>query len=260
VVDAARYLDCTAGPDESDPRSSVPPVGSFEASLAAPLPAGLRVAWAPQLGSMPAEEEVEAVVAAAADTLVAAAGLDRRDVTPRFPEIDDGGASILAALAFADRSPDPDTQAKLPEIFMDLMQTPGAQPVMEMLAAGAMSPTLDRLIEANHHRFALNEALAEVFHEVDVVLTPTMPFPAFPAEGPIPTMVRGREAGMGTLAAFTMPFNASGHPAVSVPAGLVGGLPVGLQIVCRRHEDHLALALAQCFERTQPWPLLAPGY
>ena len=57
-----------------------------------------------------------------------------------------------------------------------------------------------------------------------------------------------------------MPFlaNVSGNPAVSVPAGTIDGLPVGLQVMGRQHEDRMVLDLAAAWERIEPWPLVAP--
>jgi aspartyl-tRNA(Asn)/glutamyl-tRNA(Gln) amidotransferase subunit A len=50
------------------------------------------------------------------------------------------------------------------------------------------------------------------------------------------------------------------NPAVSVPAGLTAaGLPVGLQIMGRRHADDVVLRLARIFEQARPWPLRPPG-
>jgi aspartyl-tRNA(Asn)/glutamyl-tRNA(Gln) amidotransferase subunit A len=60
---------------------------------------------------------------------------------------------------------------------------------------------------------------------------------------------------------FTAPFNISGQPAVSIPAGCTTeGLPVGLQAVTRRHDEELVLAAGQVAESNRPWPKLAPGY
>jgi aspartyl-tRNA(Asn)/glutamyl-tRNA(Gln) amidotransferase subunit A len=54
--------------------------------------------------------------------------------------------------------------------------------------------------------------------------------------------------------AFTFPFNLTGQPAASVPAGWTAdGLPVGLQIVGRRWEDALVLRACAAFEALQPW-------
>ena len=52
----------------------------------------------------------------------------------------------------------------------------------------------------------------------------------------------------------TYPFNLTGQPAISVPAGFTAaGFPVGLQLVGRRHEDALVLRLAGEFEHARPW-------
>jgi aspartyl-tRNA(Asn)/glutamyl-tRNA(Gln) amidotransferase subunit A len=60
--------------------------------------------------------------------------------------------------------------------------------------------------------------------------------------------------------AFTYPFNFSGHPAASVPAGLTpSGLPAGLQIVAPRHREDLILQAARAYETIQPWNDRWPG-
>jgi aspartyl-tRNA(Asn)/glutamyl-tRNA(Gln) amidotransferase subunit A len=82
----------------------------------------------------------------------------------------------------------------------------------------------------------------------------------FAAEGPMPRRVGEVKVSPYNAGALTIPGSVSGYPAVSLPAGLsAGGLPIGLQAYARRHEDALLLDLALAWERTRPWPLVAPG-
>jgi Asp-tRNA(Asn)/Glu-tRNA(Gln) amidotransferase A subunit family amidase len=53
--------------------------------------------------------------------------------------------------------------------------------------------------------------------------------------------------------------NMCGNPAASIPAGTVDGLPVGMQVLARHHEDALLLDLALHVERERPWPVVVPG-
>jgi amidase len=82
----------------------------------------------------------------------------------------------------------------------------------------------------------------------DVLLMPTLPITASPLVEPgdsIETSVaRALE-----MIVNTAPMDVSGHPATSVPAGLVDGLPAGLMIVGRRFEDATCLRVAHAFER-----------
>jgi aspartyl-tRNA(Asn)/glutamyl-tRNA(Gln) amidotransferase subunit A len=118
--------------------------------------------------------------------------------------------------------------------------------------------SLEAIGQAQQFRFELNQALAAVFDDADLLLIPTSPVPAFGAAGPVPTVVDGKEVGATAPAVFTAMFNSSGNPVVSVPAGIVDSCPVGMQIVARRHEDALALAAAAALEQARPWPKLAP--
>ena len=84
---------------------------------------------------------------------------------------------------------------------------------------------------------------------------------AFGAEGKPPMTIDGHDLRNVMHSLFTFPFNISGHPSFSLPCGLDSdGLPIGLQITGRRHEDHVLFQLAAVFEQIRPWPKIAPAY
>ena len=91
----------------------------------------------------------------------------------------------------------------------------------------------------------------------DYVLTPTAPHVAFPAELASPS---DDPANPFPHIGFTVAFNMSGQPAVSINAGFdEAGLPIGLQIVGRRFDDLGVLSLARAYETLRsaperPWP------
>jgi len=70
----------------------------------------------------------------------------------------------------------------------------------------------------------------------------------------------GLPAAIGNHGALTIPTNLTGNPSVTIPAGLVDGLPVGLQVIGRHHEEQLLLDLARRAEQERPWPLVAPEH
>jgi aspartyl-tRNA(Asn)/glutamyl-tRNA(Gln) amidotransferase subunit A len=122
------------------------------------------------------------------------------------------------------------------------------------------------LVKPVRRRLQLEIEVAALFEQVDVLLTPTAAVPAFAAEGPPPATIAGEDmverfgAAAGAMnVPFTMVANLCWNPACSVPAGTVSdGLPVGLQIMGRRHADDVVLRLARLFELARPWPRHAP--
>ena len=107
-------------------------------------------------------------------------------------------------------------------------------------------------------RVLMNETMAAIFDEVDFVLASTNPDVAFGCKGPLPAMVNGQTVGPGNNGALTIPSNIFGNPAMQIPAGHVRGLPVGLQVLGKHHEEQLLLELAHIVETERPWGLTAP--
>lgn len=100
-------------------------------------------------------------------------------------------------------------------------------------------------------RLAYDEAL----QGVDLLLMPTLPMVAQPIPAP------GAPVGEIIARAFEMvgntaPFDATGHPAMSVPCGLLGGLPVGMQLIGRHWEEFTIYRAAAAFERAADWKTL----
>jgi aspartyl-tRNA(Asn)/glutamyl-tRNA(Gln) amidotransferase subunit A len=108
-------------------------------------------------------------------------------------------------------------------------------------------------------RAALNQRMHEIFEQVDFVITASNPDVAFNAEGPLPSNFGGIEAGMGNNGKLTFPANMYGNPAISIPSGLIDGLPVALQVNGRHFSEQLLLELGLAIERSRPWALVAPN-
>jgi aspartyl-tRNA(Asn)/glutamyl-tRNA(Gln) amidotransferase subunit A len=251
VRDAARYVDAIAGPTVADPTSLPRPPRPYEDTLlsgdATAALRGKRVAWSSTLGYAVCDPEVEKLAHEAASALVGHAGLHLVDVEARIPK-PSRAWGILSALDVSSHHGEA-AAGRLDDV------TPVARAGFE----STLRLTPEQLLIALRRRDEMLAAIAEVFDQVDLLLTPTVATTAFVAEGPPPLEIGGqRVGGMGSVP-FTAPFNVSGQPAVSIPAGLSSdGLPVGLQVVARRHEEELALACGLVMETTNPWPKFAP--
>jgi Asp-tRNA(Asn)/Glu-tRNA(Gln) amidotransferase A subunit family amidase len=103
---------------------------------------------------------------------------------------------------------------------------------------------------------ALREAAVAASQPFHFVLAPVAPVGAFPAEWASPT---NDPATTMQHIGFTLPYNMSEQPAASVPcAHDAAGLPIGLQIIGRRHDDLGVLRLARAFEQLRPADALRP--
>ena len=120
--------------------------------------------------------------------------------------------------------------------------------------------TLPQFAKVEKARRGLELQVAELFDDIDVLLTPTNPCAPFAADGPMPTEIAGQRCHAGTAALLTMLANVANLPSITVPAGLTAdGLPIGLMVTTARHREDQCLRLARIFEQTSPWPLHAPS-
>jgi len=247
VRDAARWYDVTAGYDIRDP-FSLPRQDGWEAGLGTRDLKALRVAVSPTLGNAVIHPEVERVVTEVAKALIEATGMQRIDVDVSVPEngVAWGWTGLPSLVA--------DLKGHWPDRKDDL--------TFEIAWAMDNAPEFRAWhgAKAETFRVEMNEAMADLFETVDIVLCATSPMEPFAAEGPMPWKVGDVNVNPFNAGALTIPANLSGFPAISIPAGLsTSGLPIGIQAYARRHEDALLLDIAYALEQAKPWPLVAPN-
>jgi len=242
VADAALMLSVMAGPDELD-RTSLPDApADYLGRLSAGV-RGLRVAFSPDLDTLLVDPDVAAIVRDAArvfETLGCA-----------VDEVKAGFADSYEMIRMMWNAHEAGNYARhLPE-WRDRMD-PG---LVEAIEDGLRYSVVD-YIDMRGRKLAYWDSVRPLFERYDLLLTPSLSVAAFPVGrlNPEHWPQPGNTWDWMAWASFSYPFNFTGQPAASVPAGFTAaGLPVGLQIVGRRFADLTVLQASAAFEEARPW-------
>lgn len=98
--------------------------------------------------------------------------------------------------------------------------------------------------KAQQVRQLIKQDFAKAFEKVDVIFSPVSPTPAFKIGEK-----KGDPLSEYLMDVYTCPVKLAGVPALSIPAGKIGALPVGLQIIGNHFEDSKVLAIAEAMEK-----------
>lgn len=237
VADAARTLAVISGPDHRDWYALPPRSWDFSADLDRGI-AGLRIALSVTLGYVDVHPEVRELVLAAGKTLAElGAHVELRD--PGFANPFDTFKTIWFTGAANLRRGIPAEKRHLLDPGFNFIADQGeAIDHMDYIAA------TDRRAALGHHM--------SVFHQgYDLLITPTLPIPAFEAGRVTPD--GGDRSNWMDWTPFSYPFNLTQQPAASIPCGFTSsGLPIGLHIVAAKYRDDLVLRAARAYEARNP--------
>jgi amidase len=242
VADVALMLSAMAGPDARAPLSIAEPGARFRSNLGRDFK-GVRVAWSRDLGGLPIDARVTAVLDARRATFDAL-GCEIADGEPDFAEARQV-FQVLRALTFATR------YAGLLERHRHEMKDTVIWNIEEGLKL-----TAREIGEADVLRTRLYQRVREFMERHEFLLLPAAQVPPFHVTQPYVTEINGvRMPTYIDWMRVCSDITVTGLPAISVPAGFTDdGLPVGLQIVGRHQGEWGVLQLAHAFETaTQCW-------
>ena len=248
VEDAALMLDVMAGPDDRDPFSRPAREASYRTALREPVE-DLRVAYSPDLGVCPLVDDVRGTVDGLVDDLRGAvATVDRVD--PDLPDWEDAHEPLATLLQARYRGLSDSFRENQGIDILDRREDVTDEVVSRIEKSLELSAGDIR--RAERQRTTVYDAVQDVLADYDLLVSATLSVPAFDIDAP-PTEIGGEPVHPVHGFTLTWPFNLTGNPTASVPAGTVDGLPVGLQVTGRRGADDTVLAASAACERLAPW-------
>jgi aspartyl-tRNA(Asn)/glutamyl-tRNA(Gln) amidotransferase subunit A len=241
VADAALMMDVIAGPDERDPISLPPHPESFQKNLNGGI-RDARIAFSVDLGFATVHPEIAEITRRAAQAFsevgarVDEVKLDCGNPEPAMWVMWQSLYSTMADLVDLDRWA-PQMTPQLVKIIRDGCRLTAREYLGALAGASAFYDRLQR-----------------VFADYEFIASPTLACEPFEIGIEGPTEIDGKPCHPIVGWLLTYPFNMTGHPACSIPCGFTrSGLPVGLQIIARRHQDAALLRASAAFESARPW-------
>jgi len=251
VRDTAALLDVLAGPMPGDPYFAAPPARPFRDEVGVP-PGRLRVGYLDRTpGGQPVDPACRTAVQDAARLLESLG----HQVEPSAPSIGDPElvhACITVVVTGIARDLDHWSARTGRAIGPE-----DVEPHNWSSAEMGRQVTATDLLAAMQTVHAWSRRAAAWWRDgFDLLLTPTLPIPPpplghFDAAPDDPTVTLQRS---GEFVMFTMPFNASGQPAVSLPLHWsADGLPIGVQLVAAYGREDVLIRIAAQLEEARPW-------
>jgi amidase len=249
VRDTALLLDVAQGPVSGDPYVIAPPLRPFVDEVGAP-PGRCRVAMS---CSTPAGDPIDAACESGVRRIAALLeelGHDVTEAEPPYPT----EALSTAMRVFMSLPMAVDIDARLAVLHRDL-QDDDLEPFTRMLYDSVRSLRPADVIVAHQQLEEAARSLGPFFADHDLLLTATMARPVPPLglldTSDIPAML----ANAGPFSTLTSPWNVTGQPAISLPAGVDDdGLPLGAQLVAGFGREDLLIRVASQLEETAAWP------
>ena len=240
VEDAALLLQVIAGYDPLEASSVDAPVPDYSKALKTKV-AGMRLGIPRAIFYEQLDPEIEAAVKQAMDVLHKLTAGARDVVLPAYQPL-----PVLDAEAHAYHA---GYIAKTPELY---------QPATRTRIEGGARITAEAYIQGRRELDRLRSAVAGVFANVDLLVTPTTPVPPATIADAKVSEIPGPGRTTPSLR-NTAPFDVYGLPTISVPCGFTSaGLPIGLQISGPRLGEPAVLALAQAYQQATAWHTRRP--
>jgi aspartyl-tRNA(Asn)/glutamyl-tRNA(Gln) amidotransferase subunit A len=246
VMDTALMLQAMAGPHPSDPWSiGTAPQDYLEAARPDGDLKGKRVLHSATLGNRFVSKDVRAAYEAALDRLKDA-GAELIELTGELPDMEPVW-KVINHTTWRAR-------------FDDMIRRDGNRMTPSLVRQVAMA---EQWSGADYQRAMFQRAdlfrmVQNWFEQADYVVTPTLSRTALPIDQDLfePIKIDGIEVGelRRNWFPYTMPFNITGHPAITVCCGYGGdGLPIGLQILGRFRDEASILRAAAIYQASERW-------
>lgn len=243
VADSALLFDVLKGPDCRDHLALPEDRTDYLAAIQMD-PKDLRVAFAPTLFGVEVDPQIAAAVRTAVERLAGDLDIAVEECRPEwndpfeiFETLWVAGRGVAYGRLVADRRDELD-------------------PGFATLVEAAQRYTLLDYVAAMEARAKFAGTVHRFFERFDLLVTPTVPVLPFDADqtGPAAFDDPTTAVPWARWTPFTYPFNLSGNPAATVPCGWsTEGLPIGMQVIGRRHADAEVLRFCAGIERALPW-------
>lgn len=245
AADAAAILGVIAGADPHDPTALQAPVDDYLAATGGSV-RGLTVGIDRRFTTEGIDPEVVAALDGIEAALRACGARIREVAMPPTDDLVRGWIPFCAVeTALAHRETYP-------------AQAASYGPDLAGLIDEGRAVTGEALGAVYHERLAFSGALAALFEEVDLLLIPTMPVP-------VPSLTRMAEFGQDPevllrILRFTAPFNFSGSPTITLPAGIdAAGLPLSVQLVGPHLSEALLCRAGHAIQQVTDWHARRPA-
>lgn len=263
--DAAMMLQVMSGFDPKDSTSVDLPVPDYMAALDKPL-AGLRIGLPKQHFAEGLNPDVEKHIRAAL------AEFEKLGATLKEVSLDNSHLSVSAYYVIAPAEASANLsrydgvrfgyRCEKPKDLEDMYKRSRAEgfgaEVKRRIMVGTYALSAGfydaYYVKAQKVRRLIKDDFTRAFQDVDVIMGPTSPHTAFKLGAKTTDPVA-----MYLEDIYTIAVNLAGLPGMSIPAGLVNGLPIGLQIVGRDFDEARLLNIAHQFQRATDWHQKTPG-